>query len=109
MKNNDLYTFVAGKAIENSKPFQLRCNCSGTITIMPPFQEKLVICPICEANIHILIIEGDPGYIIGQNPDGAPSLLPVQGSSHPSIDSLTEEEKNKIISNLQEKMDCKNG
>jgi hypothetical protein len=29
----------------------------------------------------MLVIEGDPGYIIGANPDGTPNLLPVQGSS----------------------------
>ena len=64
-ENNEknLYSFVAGKAIEGKNPFPLNCNCGGRITIMPPFQEKKVICPICESIIHILVVEGDPGYV----------------------------------------------
>lgn len=107
--SNDLYTFVAGAAVEKSEPFQLKCNCNGTITIMPPFQEKKVICPVCESNIHILIIEGDPGYITGKTPEGEPSLLPVQGNSFPLLESLTEEEKLRILDQAHKAMEDKNG
>ena len=81
----DLYTFVAGAALERGSPFPLSCNCGGVVTIMPPFQDEFVICPLCESKIKMLVIEGDPGYIIGADPDGTPKLLPVQGSAklHP--------------------------
>lgn len=32
----DLYTFVAGAALETGKPFPLECNCGAVVTIMPP-------------------------------------------------------------------------
>ena len=76
----DLYTFVAGAALECGNPFPLKCNCGGVVTIMPPFQDEYVVCPRCESRIKIIVIEGDPGYIIGADPDGTPKLLPVQGS-----------------------------
>ena len=72
----DLYTFVAGSALERGNPFPLECNCGGVVTIMPPFQDAYVICPRCEARIKMLVIEGDPGYIIGADPDGTPNCSP---------------------------------
>ena len=88
----DLHTFVAGAALQTGKPFLLECNCGGVVTIMPPFQDEYVVCPRCESRIRMLVIEGDPGYIIGAESDGSPKLLPVQGSasSHPSKLSTTE-------------------
>lgn len=59
----DLYTVIAGGALERRKPFRLECNCGGVVTIMPPFQDEYVVCPRCEARIKMLVIEGDPGYI----------------------------------------------
>ena len=38
----DLYTFVAGTALETGKPFPLTCNCGAVVTIMPPFQDVTV-------------------------------------------------------------------
>lgn len=87
----DLYTFVAGAALEADAPFALECNCGAVVTIMPPFQDEYVVCPRCEASIRMLVVEGDPGYIIGAGPDGNPTLLPVQGSSRdllPGIPSI---------------------
>lgn len=80
----DLYAFVAGAALERGNPFPLECNCSGVVTIMPPFQDEYVVCPRCEARIKMLVIEGDRGYIIGVHhrggPRRTPKLPPVQGS-----------------------------
>ncbi len=76
----DLYTFVAEDALKDDKPFPLRCNCGGVVTILPPFEEEFVVCPNCESSIKILVIEGDPGFIVGRNSDGEVTLLPVQGS-----------------------------
>ncbi|MDQ2947274.1 MAG: hypothetical protein M3Y27_15310 [Acidobacteriota bacterium] len=96
----DLYTFVAAAALERGSPFPLECNCSGVVTIMPPFQDDYVVCPRCEARIKMLVIEGDPGYIIGADPDGSPKLLPVQGSSKPHPSQLSASERDAILAQV---------
>jgi hypothetical protein len=100
----DLYTFVAGAALEHGKPFALECNCRAVVTIMPPFQDESVVCPRCESTIHMLVVEGDPGYIIGRGPDDMPTLLPVQGSlkQHPS--QLTQQERDAILASVSEQI-----
>ena len=100
----DFYTFVAGAALEQGKPFPLRCNCGGVVTIMPPFQDEYVICPRCESRIRMLVIEGDPGYIIGRTSEGELTLLPVQGSarSHPNL--LSQAEREAILSDIKAKL-----
>jgi len=99
----DLYTFVAEAELEQGNPFQLRCNCGGVVTIMPPFQDEYVVCPRCEAKIKMLVLEGDPGYIIGADPDGTPKLLPVQGSSKPHPGKLSTAEREKILAQVKER------
>jgi len=101
-KKFDLYTFVAGDALKNGKPFPLECNCGGVITIMPPFQDEYVVCSRCEAKIKMLVIEGDPGYIIGADPGGPPKLLPVQGSSKPHPGKLTATERDALLAQVSE-------
>ena len=103
-KSYDLHTFVAGAALEGGKPFHLHCNCEGIVTIMPPFEEEYVVCPRCEASIRMLVIEGDPGYIIGADADGKPTLLPVQGSASPHPNRLTRAEREAILANVPEKL-----
>lgn len=95
--NFDLYTFVAEDALKNGVPFQLSCNCSGKITIMPPFQDDYVICPKCELKIKILVIEGDPGCIIGSDKNGNPTLLPVQGSKKRQPYEMSEDEISALL------------
>jgi len=97
----DLYTFVAGAALEGGSPFPLKCNCGGVVTIMPPFQDEYVVCPRCESRIKMLVIEGDPGYIIGADPDGIPKLLPVQGSSKADPSKLSAAERAAILAAVQ--------
>jgi len=106
-KQFDLYTFIAGAALEAGKPFPLECNCGGVVTIMPPFQDEYVVCPLCESKIRMIVIQGDPGYIIGADPDGTPKLLPVQGSSklHPS--KLSESERDAILAQVQKQLATK--
>jgi hypothetical protein len=96
----DLYTFVAGAALEERKPFPVECNCGAVITIMPPFQDEHVVCPRCEFVIRMLVVEGDPGYIIGAGPDGKPTLLPVQGSSQPHPNQLSQQQRNAILAKV---------
>jgi hypothetical protein len=101
-EENALYTFIAGAAIKGNDPFFVHCNCSGVITIMPPMQENQVVCPKCETTIKMLVVEGDPGYLIGQGSDGEPILLPVQGSSAKPINMLSKEERQIILDNVKE-------
>lgn len=103
-KKFDLHAFVAGAALESGEPFQLSCNCGGVVTIMPPFQDEYVICPECESSIRMLVIDGDPGYIVGATPDGDPTLLPVQGSSVPHPDSLPPERKDEMLRSARARM-----
>jgi len=103
-KQFDLYAFVAGAALEAGSPFQLECNCGGVVTIMPPFQDESVICARCESKIRMLVIEGDPGYIIGADPDGTPRLLPVQGSAKPHPSKLTAAELDAILAQVTEQL-----
>jgi len=98
----DLYSFVAGAALETGKPFALECNCGAVVTIMPPFEDEHVVCPQCESTIRMLVVEGDPGYIIGAGPDGRPILLPVQGSSKPHPNQLSEQERDAILAKVSE-------
>ena len=99
-----MYTFIAGAAIKENVPFPVNCNCGGVITIMPPMQEDKVVCPKCEATIKMIVIEGDSGYIIGQDFNGepTPTLLPVQGSSSKPINLLTQAERNEILKKVKE-------
>lgn len=96
-KTNVLYTFIAGASIRENIPFPVNCNCGGVITIMPPMQEDKVVCPKCEAIIKMLVIEGDPGYVIGKDSKGAPTLLPVQGSESKPISMHTQAERDEIL------------
>ena len=50
----------------------------------------------------MLVIEGDPGYIIGADPDGTPKLLPVQGSSKPHPGKLSPSERDAILAQVKE-------
>jgi hypothetical protein len=101
---NTLFTFVAENAIKNSDTFTLNCNCGGRVIIMSPFQEKEVTCPECESLIKILVVSGDPGYVIGTDEKGEPKLLPVQGSKAQPIELLSESEKNQILQKVKNQM-----
>jgi len=100
----DLFTFVAGGALREGETFLLRCNCGAGAPITPPLSTEFVVCPDCMAIIKVLVLDGDPGYVIGQGTDGEPILLPVQGSSAKPVSDLTSEERNQIISNIKRQM-----
>ena len=51
----------------------------------------------------MIVIEGDPGYIIGADPDGTPKLLPVQGSSKPHPGKLSPAERDAILAHVKER------
>lgn len=96
----DLYTFIAEDALNTGEAFQLRCNCGGTVTILPPMQEESVFCPICEAHIKVLCLEGDPGYVVGLGADGKPMLIDVQGSKATPSHLLSEERRREMLANI---------
>jgi hypothetical protein len=96
----DLFTFLAGIAVERGDPIPITCNCGGVITIMPPLQEELVVCPRCESRIKLLVLEGDPGYVMGRAPNGEPMLTPVQGSSKEKRE-LSEEERRSALEKIR--------
>jgi len=55
----------------------------------------------------MLVIEGDPGYIIGADPDGTPKLLPVQGSTKPHPSALSPAERETILAQIRERFEKK--
>ncbi len=98
----DLFTFVAGVAVERNEPLPITCNCSGVITIMPPLQDQVVVCARCESRIKVLVLEGDPGYVFGSDPRGEPMLIPVQGSSKQKLD-ISDEERRKALEDARKR------
>lgn len=101
-KENIVFTFIASDAIKGNNPFPVHCNCGGVITIMSPMQEGQVVCPICKTTIKMLVIEGNPGYVIGQGADGEPTLLPVQGSTAKPINMLSKDEREAILKEVKD-------
>ena len=99
----DLYTFIAEDALKLGRTFHVTCNCGGKMPITPPVRSEFVVCPQCQAIIKLLVIEGDPGYIIIRNPvTGEPDLAPVQGSAAKTPDQLTPEERAEILAKVKE-------
>ena len=96
----DLFTFVAGIAVEAGDPIPITCNCSAVITIMPPLQEELVVCAKCESRIKLLVLSGDPGYVVGRAPDGEPMLIPVQGSSKEMLE-ISPQERREMLERIK--------
>lgn len=102
----DLFTFVAQIAVERGDPIPITCNCGSVITIMPPLQEELVVCPGCESRIKLLMLSGDPGYVMGRTPNGDPMLIPVQGSS-PAKLKMSDEERQQILERVKRDWESK--
>lgn len=102
----DLFTFVAEVAVESGDPIPITCNCGSVITIMPPLQEELVICPRCESRIKLLVLTGDPGYVMGRAPNGDPMLIPVQGSSPEKL-AISDEERRTILERMRKEWESK--
>src|SRR5205807_6612625 len=100
----DLFTFIAEIAIQRGEPIPITCNCGSVITIMPPLQEELVICPRCESRVKLLVLSGDPGYVMGRAPNGEPMLIPVQGSSKQKLD-ISPDERQRLLEEIKKKWD----
>jgi hypothetical protein len=103
----DLFTFLAGIAVERGDPIPVTCNCGSVITIMAPLQEELVVCPKCESRIKLLVLTGDPGYLIGRAPNGEPMLIPVQGSSPEKL-AISDEQRKSMLEKIKNNWDNKN-
>lgn len=100
----DLFTFVAETAVKRGDPIPITCNCGGVITIMPPLQEELVVCANCESRIKLLVLSGDPGYVMGRSPNGEPMLIPVQGSSKEKLE-ISPEERQRALDEMKKQWD----
>jgi hypothetical protein len=102
----DLFTFVAEVAVKRGDPIPITCNCGGVITIMPPLQEELIICAKCESRIKLLVLSGDPGYVMGRSPNGEPMLIPVQGSSKEKL-QISAEERQRALDKMKKQWNQK--
>jgi len=100
----DLYTLIAGAALKEGQTFHLKCNCGGTAPITPPTETEFVVCPKCMSKIKFLVVDGDPGYIIGRNSSGEPTLLPVQGSTAKPIHELSADERKEILDRVKKQL-----
>jgi len=101
----DLFTFIAEDALRCGRPFFVTCNCGTKVHTTPPFKSEFVVCPQCLATIKLLVIEGDPGYIIIKNPTtGEPDLAAVQGSTAKTPDQLTPQERADILAKAKEQI-----
>lgn len=103
----DLFTFLAEVAVERGDPIAVTCNCGSVVTIMPPLQEELVVCPGCESRIKLLVLTGDPGYVIGRAPNGDPMLIPVQGSSPEKL-KISDEERQRTLERIKSEWESRN-
>jgi hypothetical protein len=104
----DMYTFIAGNALKSNQTFDVRCNCGGIAPITPPTATDTVICPRCSSSIRIVVLPGDPGYLLGKNPStGKEFLIYPQGSSAAPPSTLSEAERERIISEMKDAIDQK--
>jgi len=97
----DLHTFIAGAALTVGQTFHVECNCGGTAPITPPLKTEFVICPKCTAKIRVMVLDGDPGYMLGCDPSGKEFLFTAQGSSTKPVHELTQAEQEAIIAEVK--------
>lgn len=114
--SDELFTFVAGGALESDSIFNVKCNCGGDAPIKPEstagygFSKKglevRVVdkietkCSACGTKITATILEGDPGYILTAN-NGHEALFLPQGSTSVPISDLMPTEQAKIIKEMK--------
>jgi len=100
-RKSDLYALVAGDAIERAhvdgSEFEVTCNCGGKA---PLIADQPIRCPQCLRSIAVIVLEGDPGYVLGAEPSGEPRLLPVQGSTTRPLSSLSPAEYRRILDDM---------
>ena len=115
MAKQPLYTMVAGGALEVDEVFNVKCNCGGNAPITPQsvkgygfskkggatkVVDKLdALCQSCDTPIKILVLHGDPGYVLTKN-QGVCQLFLPQGSTSPPVSSLSAQEQMQIIAEM---------
>ncbi len=119
MAKEPLYTMVAGGALEADTVFNVKCNCGGNAPITPnkvagygyakkggamKVVDKLEsVCEDCGTTINVLVIEGDPGYVLTSN-GGVESLFLPQGSTSPPVSELSDKDRKEIINHMKTAM-----
>jgi hypothetical protein len=117
--SDELYTFVAGGALESDATFNVKCNCGGDGPIKPKstagygFSKKgarLTVvdkietkCTACGTKITASILEGDPGYVLTST-KGVEAIFLPQGSTSRPVSDLTPEERAQIIKEMKARM-----
>jgi hypothetical protein len=113
----EMFTMVAGGALEADTVFNLRCNCGGNAPVTPtsvvgfgyskkggPTRSvgKLEgLCERCGTTIKAMVLEGDPGYVLTIQ-DGKDVLFLPQGSTSVPVSQLSPEERAEILAQLKE-------
>lgn len=116
---SELYTFVAGGALEADATFNVKCNCGGDAPITPRstagygFSKKgpevKVVdkietrCPRCGTKITATVLEGDPGYVLTSR-EGIEALFLPQGSTSKPVSELSEVERRAIIAEMKRRI-----
>lgn len=93
----DLYAVVANAAIRSRDEIDIHCNCGTRVPWKKPFQESTVLCGNCGSRIGLMVVSGDPGYLVGVNPDGTEFPMTVHGSRAKPAYLLTAEERAEIV------------
>lgn len=103
-RNNQYYFFITKNHVESQKIINLKCNC-GTINYWkPPHDSSALYCKNCGSKFELIVMEGDPGYIITSN-----GPVKVIGSSVPDFNELSVEEQNNLIKKCEEVINKNNG
>lgn len=99
----DLFTFVAETAIQQDEPIPIRCDCGGMITLIPPLEREVIVCPACKSRIKVVVVSGDPGYVSASTPNGDPMLIPVHGSSPEKL-AMSAEDREKTLDEIRNRI-----
>lgn len=103
-----LTTFISNKALQSGEGIPISCNCSFMSLWIPQRGAGIdqMTCWACGSNIRLLALEGDGGYIFGQE-GGKTKLFDVQASKSLPSWRLSEAERNEIIQSMEEKRGVK--
>ena len=80
-----LMTFAAAKSIERCPVVSVTCNCGTVADYQTANRTNVVQCSGCMTHIGLLGVSGDAESVSTQNPDGSPSIAPIQARNRFSV------------------------